>query len=461
LIVRIAPTFESWRTAARPLLANRVDPRNVTWDDGEAPVLPLTDDAPPAAGTAAVSLPRKFMQIAERVAAHRQRDRWSVLYRVAFRLAHEDRELLADAADVDVAQLLSLDQQIGRDIHKMHAFVRFKRIESEEGERFVAWHRPDHRILRLAIPFFVDRFRTMKWSILTPDESAHFDGTELTFAAGVSVLDAPREDEYEAMWRAYYASTFNPARLNVTAMRAEMPTRFWNQLPELKELAKLIEDAPGAVQRMVDLQRSARNASSWVPAQRDLDTLAAAAQRCEGCDLYQHATQAVFGEGPPSARVVVVGEQPGDEEDRTGRPFVGPAGQLLDRALAEAGLDRSTLYVTNAVKHFAFEERGTKRIHRTPRTSEVTACRPWLAAEIEALDPAVILCVGATAARAVAGPTFRLLEERGEFLQTKSGRTMIATLHPSAVLRADEELAAQYYAWLVADLTRVRERISG
>jgi DNA polymerase len=176
--------------------------------------------------------------------------------------------------------------------------------------------------------------------------------------------------------------------------------------------------------------------------------------------LYRHATQAVFGEGPASARVVLIGEQPGDQEDLAGKPFVGPAGEVLNQAIAEAGLDRSQLYVTNAVKHFAFEERGKRRIHRTPRLSEVTACRGWVEAELDAVQPDVVVCLGATAAKALLGTQFRITTQRGQFLPTRWSQRTIATFHPSAVLRAESpEHKAEVYAALVSDLKMVAEAL--
>jgi len=190
-----------------------------------------------------------------------------------------------------------------------------------------------------------------------------------------------------------------------------------------------------------------------VPAGAGLDELRAAAARCEGCDLFRHATQVVFGRGPADARVALVGEQPGDQEDLKGAPFVGPAGEVLDRALAEAGIDRQRVYVTNAVKHFKFEARGKRRIHQTPRMPEITACRPWLEAELEIVKPAVLGALGATAARAIFGPDFRLLKQRGQFFSTRWAPKTLATLHPSAVLRGqDDAEQARLYAMLLADL---------
>ena len=207
-------------------------------------------------------------------------------------------------------------------------------------------------------------------------------------------------------------------------------------------------------------------AAQWVPDVPDVQVLRSAAQECRGCDLYRNATQTVFGEGAPSARVVLVGEQPGDQEDRQGRPFVGPAGKLLDRALDDAGLDRAATYVTNSVKHFKFTQSapGKRRIHAKPDTFEVAACRPWLTAELAALDPELVIALGATAGQALLGPRFRVTQSRGRLLPwppatagplaedaaTQAG-FVLATIHPSAVLRADDRDAA--YDGLVRDLT--------
>jgi uracil-DNA glycosylase family protein len=194
-------------------------------------------------------------------------------------------------------------------------------------------------------------------------------------------------------------------------------------------------------------------AAAFVPPDASLKKLRAALPNCKGCDLYQFATQAVFGEGPARSRMMLIGEQPGDQEDRTGRPFVGPAGEVLNRALREAGIERKEIYVTNAVKHFAFEERGKRRIHRTPRLSEVTACRPWVEAEVAAIKPEILVCLGATAAKAIFGSQFRLTADRGKFKETRFAAKTLATYHPSAILRCDTpEGRDKLYKRLVEDL---------
>lgn len=198
-------------------------------------------------------------------------------------------------------------------------------------------------------------------------------------------------------------------------------------------------------------------ASEFIPEHPTLHALQEAVQSCRACDLYAHATQAVFGEGPSSAQIVFIGEVPGDEEDRQGHPFVGPSGKLLDRALAEAGIDRSLVYVTNAVKHFKFEERGKRRLHKKPNGLEIRACRPWLEAEIKLIQPQIIVCLGATAAQAIFGGTYRLTKERGTFVRNAWGPHVTSTIHPSAILRApDEEQRRIEYEKFVADLKKVQ-----
>ncbi|GAA5034614.1 UdgX family uracil-DNA binding protein [Actinopolymorpha pittospori] len=221
-------------------------------------------------------------------------------------------------------------------------------------------------------------------------------------------------------------------------------------------------------------RKPARTAADFLPERTDLTALREAAGSCQGCDLYRDATQTVFGAGDPNARVVLVGEQPGDVEDRRGEPFVGPAGGVLDRAMADAGIDRVGTYVTNAVKHFKFvpAERGKRRLHKTPGRTEIVACRPWLSAELAAVRPELLVCLGATASKAVFGPAFKLTERRGVLLpppeeelmagQSEAGEhvpsAILATIHPSAVLRALDRDEA--YAGLVADLRVAAESLS-
>jgi DNA polymerase len=226
-------------------------------------------------------------------------------------------------------------------------------------------------------------------------------------------------------------------------------------------VAKRSVQAPRASETKPDVQRSA---GPFVPRTTELRALKAAAQKCRGCDLYRYATQVVFGSGPRTARVVFVGEQPGDREDRQGEPFVGPAGALLDKALDEAGIARGDVYLTNAVKHFKWEPRGKRRIHKKPRMSETKACRPWLEAELHAIRPAVVVCLGATAAQSVLGAQFKLTQHHGEIMPSPLSdvRWVVATLHPSAVLRApDPEGRRAAFARIVDDLRVVAGALRG
>jgi uracil-DNA glycosylase len=207
---------------------------------------------------------------------------------------------------------------------------------------------------------------------------------------------------------------------------------------------------------------TAKSAEPFIPDSASLSVLARAAQSCRGCDLYRHATQAVFGEGSPKARVVLVGEIPGDQEDLQGRPFVGPAGAVLDRALDEVKLPREKVYVTNAVKHFKFERTPKRRIHQTPTSGEIQACRPWLFKELEIIKPEVLVCLGASASKALLGSSFRLLKQRGQFIESALAPRVLATYHPSAVLRADDDEGRdKIYGMLVADLRKAAAAARG
>jgi DNA polymerase len=456
-----------WRGAARRLAAAGVAPEAVEWAvAGEPAGLPLEAGAAPggalpeAAPTGALTVPRAFLELAGMAVLHSDARRFALLYRLLVRLQRQ-RGLLEDLADPDVARLAALARAVRRDIHKMHAFVRFRALELEGAEHFVAWYEPDHHILEAAAPFFVERFANLAWTILTPERTADWDGQSLRFGPGATLREAPGEDALEALWRSYYASTFNPARANPKAMRAEMPARFWRNLPEAAEIAPLLRGAAARVADMVEqpplppvARRGAEPPAAPVPpaAAGGLAGARAAAAACRACPLWQPATQTVFGEGPDKARLMLVGEQPGDAEDLQGRPFVGPAGQLLDRALAEAGIDRSAAYVTNAVKHFKYVPRGKRRIHQKPGSLEIQACSPWLEQELALVDPRIVVALGATAAQALLGRVVPVQRSRGR-LMPLGERQALVTVHPSYLLRLPDEAAREReYRAFVADL---------
>jgi DNA polymerase len=408
-------------------------------------------------------VPKHFVTLAEVVACHRDPQRWSTLYCVLWRVTHGEPSLLDVAVDDDVHRLLMMEKQVRFDGHKMKAFVRFRRVVAEDGtEQFIAWHRSEHRVLRHNATFFRNRFAVMRWSILTPFESAHWDGEKIEFGPGAPWREAPSGDELEELWRTYYANIFNPARIKLKAMAKEMPRRYWATMPETELIPALLKDAPRRVEKMVKhATPKLQGAAAYFPKIISLPTLRDAAKTCRGCEIYCNATQTVFGEGPENALAAFVAEQPGDNEDRAGRPFVGPAGQLFDQVLSQVGIERSELYITGAVKHFKFEPRGTRRIHSKPNAREIAACRPWVEAELELVKPHILVLMGNTAGQSLIGPEFRITRKRGKPFESRWAPWTLATFHPSALLRAPEEkLRAEMREKFVADLALVARRLA-
>jgi uracil-DNA glycosylase len=290
----------------------------------------------------------------------------------------------------------------------------------------------------------------------------HWDGEEIIFSPGVEKTAAPTGDDVELLWLTYYSSIFNPARVKVRAMKAQMPVRNWKNLPEAQAIGPLLANAPLRVNTMIERSESKRVRDSdyslaQPPPTQNWSLLRDAALTCRACPLWKNAACTVFGEGPLHARVVLVGEQPGNDEDLAGKPFIGPAGQVLDRALAQAGIDRSQLYVTNAVKHFKWEPRGKRRIHKTPNARDIAACRPWLEAEFDLLKPELIVALGATAGRSLFETEVRINEERGRFHDSLFGKTLV-TIHPSALLRLPPGIdAGVEFEKFVADLRLISD----
>ena len=467
--------YGEWRAAARRLLAANVAPDCVGFRLASASGdLFGTQPGQAASQTAPVSIyvPPDFPKLAKQVICHSDDSRFALLYRLLWRLRSE-RRLLDNAADVDVHAAMRMAKAVRRDTHKMKAFVRFRRTESELGEIFVAWFEPDHHIVERAAPFFARRFAGMRWSIVTPDRSAHWDGNALTYGDGASRRECPDGDALEEHWRIYYSSIFNPARLKVRAMKAEMPTRYWRNLPESRLIPELTRSAqraqraaPAGTAPSIAAARRlvARHDEPHGAADRPLQSLgdlAAALPHCSRCDLCHTATAAVAGEGSPGTRLMLVGEQPGDHEDLAGRPFVGPAGQVLDEALAEAGIERDAVFLTNAVKHFKHRLRGKRRVHQRPNANEIEACRWWLGQELEFVAPSVVVALGATAARALLGKPVKIAEVRGQPVVTDEGLVVVTTVHPSYVLRLPDRTAARAErSRFVEDLRGARELAS-
>jgi DNA polymerase len=460
----VATDFETWRREARQLLQHEVRPEEISWSR-EATLWSNSSNSSPTEERRprdAFRVPSAFVDRARHVACHRSADRWALLYRLLWRITHGEHDLLEVAVDDDTYELQRRSKAVRRDLHKMHAFVRFTKQAGEHGPEYVAYYRPDHCIARLAASFFVERFADMRWTIFTPDETARWDTQDLHFTPGVSLPTEPQEDALTELWRSYYAATFNPARVNVPLMRREMPARFWERLPETRHLDRLLEQAPSRTREMLEQPLAAplATAAAFLPQERTLPALRAAACGCQGCPLFANATQTVFGEGPPDAALMFVGEQPGDQEDLQGRPFVGPAGQLFDELCAEAGIDRSATYVTNAVKHFKWTPRGTRRLHAKPSSREIGACKPWLEEELKLVQPQALVLLGATAAQALLGMQFRITRERGRPRASEFSPWTMATYHPSAILRAqDHATGLRMRQEFIADLRLVADRL--
>jgi uracil-DNA glycosylase len=466
--------LEVFRRHARQGLIDGVEPSQLEWrvaTRAEPDLfghLPGIDEPAPADASATrIQVPALFVALADRAALHADSNRFGLLYRLLWRLVHKSA-LRHDPLDADRQQAELMARAVRRDMHKMTAFVRFRPLALAEGQtvQHVAWFEPEHHIVEATAPFFARRFAQMHWAILTPERCVRWDGRALTFGPGASRSDAPPADAAEQLWLTYYTSIFNPARLKLAMMQKEMPRRYWKNLPEAALIQPLAARAAQRERTMLEQpakepvrRRPAASQALAIAARPiivhtpgSLAELRSATERCRDCPIGAHATQAVHGEGHEQARLMLVGEQPGDREDLAGRPFVGPAGQLLDRALGRLGWPRERLYLTNAVKHFKFELRGKRRIHKTPAQQEAAACLHWLEGEIAIVRPAAAIALGATAARALLGRDVPMMQERGQWSTRGDGLRVLVTLHPSALLRMEEaDQAAAFEHWL-ADL---------
>nr|WP_169474258.1 MULTISPECIES: UdgX family uracil-DNA binding protein [unclassified Novosphingobium] len=443
---------EAWRDAARSLILAGVAPDDVVWEEpgqgtGDLFAQGPTPIPPPRPGAAPVRASKAFLGLVRVALLHRAPQRFDLAYRLLWRL--QDRPRAAqDAADPLVRRLDQLARPVRRDIHKMRAFLRFRGVGDGPGhaERFVAWFEPDHHILRANAGFFVRRFGTMRWSILTPDGSLHWNGSVLEEGPPATRLDAPGGDPLEELWRTYYANIFNPARLKVGAMLKEMPRKYWKNMPEAALIPDLIAGAQAREAAMVDLGRQ-----DFGPAPESLAGLADGIAACRQCAIGCNGTRAVPGEGTRRRAFMIVGEQPGDNEEREGRPFVGPAGQVLRAQLKQAGIDPAQGWLTNAVKHFKHEPTGKRRLHQTPTAGEIDTCRWWLDRERSLVAPRLILALGASAARALIGRTASVQRERG-LLARQDGAEIWLTCHPSYLLRLDGAAREAEEARFAADL---------
>lgn len=398
------------------------------------------------------TLPKSFLDLCDTVLLHHDEDRFLRLHRLAQRV-HQERRCWDDVLHPEHRHLLACARHVRRDMHKMKAFVRFTRVVTDgenPKERYIAWFEPEHHIVQAMAPFFVRRFANMRWAILTPLGSLNWNGS-LEYGPAASKSDAPPADGGETLWLAYYANIFNPARVKQQAMRREMPVKYWKNLPEAALIPGLIAAAPRRTGEMIARQQDGkrhgtRPGSAQGGATDVLASLRHQVLRCDHCECAVNATQSVFGEGKVGARVMIVGEQPGDREDLEGRPFVGLAGELLRAALLAADMDSSEFYFTNAVKHFRYQMRGKRRIHKTPLQRDIIACAPWLQREYEVIAPRKVLLLGRTAITAAtecwgAHPP-------SAAWATAQGIPIVVAAHPAALLRAGENIgSAGYLRW--------------
>ncbi|WP_310179854.1 UdgX family uracil-DNA binding protein [Duganella sp. 3397] len=477
---RVVQTFAEWRTAARDLVARSIAPEYVEWasepEDGDlfsgfgsqAGATALKAAPPPGAE---LRLPRQVMDMIEDAACFNALDRWSFLYKVIWRWHLGERDVVSPA-DPDGARLYAMVKAVHREQHDMHAYVRFRERKEEDGApRFVAWFEPTHDVLPQVARHFARRMGPITWLIATPGQAILWDGEKLIEAPSLLRSAADIEDAGEALWLTYYRSIFNPARVNADLLRSHIPSRFWKNLPEGAIVPAMVTAANNGERRTGQTGTVAqRGGATSIPIaperaqpQRELPT---SLDQCRRCALWENATQAVAGVGPAQARIMLVGEQPGDQEDLQGLPFVGPAGAVLQQAMQEAGVDRDSIYLTNAVKHFKWEPRGKRRLHKTPAQREVAACHLWLEEELKRVQPQVVVALGSTALKSLlqdGAATMTAMMNDGHPVPVQhDGRWVVTVYHPSYVLRApDEASRRQAYGVIIEGLRQALQLIRG
>ena len=442
--------FAEWRVAARALLLRGTRPDEVIWDDPAMAIdlfVEPEDRPEDVSGRAVGVVPPRFLELAEAAICHREPIRFGLLYRLLFRL-QKDRDLIEARSDPDVSKLYRLATDVRRDTQAVKAALR----DGEARTPFAVWIEPQHYVLERTISTVLEDNSDTAWAILASYRSVAWDGEQLVFGAGARRGGAPRNNAGTAAWHSYFSKIFGGPSSSGATGRNRLTTELIASLTKLQAEAPM-ERPPGA-----DLPVPSRSVRE--KELNDVGSLAdarAAVQGCRRCPLYEHATQAVFGEGPETAEVMFVGEQPGDQEDLAGKPFVGPAGQVFDRALETVGLDRRRIYVTNAVKHFKFEPRGKRRIHQKPGAGEIQACRFWLELEREFVRPKLIVAMGATAVQSVMGKSASISSLRGKKLELPGGAALLVTVHPSYLLRIpDADRKAEELKKFEADLRAVK-----
>jgi probable DNA metabolism protein len=417
--------WDGWRQATRALVQAGAEPETLTWSVGSE-----TSPLPEASGT--FHVPRALVSLASLAIQARDPERFGLLYSLVWRV-NAGEKLLEDDTDPDQTLVRRMALSVRADAHRMRTNMRFLPVPDDGGARYLGWFEPAHFVLPANAQLLTRRFPSHLFSIVTPDGAAHRDRSSLLFGSGLR--HAVDDEALQAWWENHRDRLLEQATPEVSVPEAEDVDEV-PRPPDRPALGPVVlHTKPDAT-----LLRTAREAQS-----------------CHRCPLYQPAIQTVFGEGPADAPAMFVGEQPGDQEDTIGRPFVGPAGQMMDRAMEEAGIDRRTIYVTNAVKHFKFTPRGKRRIHQTPEVPEIQACSFWLDSERAHLRPNLLVLMGGSAARAVLGRAVTISRERGRPIQMADGQTVFVTVHPSYLLRIPDAAAkAREYEAFVRDLRSIR-----
>ena len=462
--------LQGFRQALRILTWSNIPHEQITWSVSAAPDLFGGGQLPAAYGSAGrpIILPRDVGDLIKLVVCHTEPQKYALLYELVWRMRmpHDpELRLYEVASDPLVHRLNMMAKSVRRDLHKMHVFLRFREVNDlVVGERFVAWFEPEHFIVEETAQFFVDRFTSLDWTILTPKGSLWWDRIELAIGPPAQRSDAPETDAFEIGWRTYYQSTFNPARTNLNQMRQHMPKKYWRNLPETQAIPGLVNAAASRVDEMIEretmmpIRKMPAKAIAALTEQGPA-SLAELNRIISASDPFlEGSNKAVLGEGPLHPAIAFVGEQPGDLEDLQVRPFVGPAGQLFDRALEEAGIDRQKAYVTNAVKHVKFVQRGKRRIPQSPTAGEIERYRWWLQKELGFVQPKLVVALGASAAHALGGKAVTISPIRGQHrFDGFNHQPGYITVHPSYLLRlpSEEDRDREYKAF-VQDLKRVR-----
>lgn len=444
-LIAVSGDFAGWRDKARAAILAGFPPEAVAWcEEQESPGLFEPDDDLPLLTRRSFVVPRRFVELAEVVAYHRDLGKWALLYRILWRLLHDERELLEIHSDADVRRFHEMHKAVTRDAHKMKAFVRFRRVKTGEQEHYVAWHQPDHPLLRFVAPFFKDRFHVMHWTIFTPDASVTWDGHRLHWGRGCSQQEVTQEDAFEDLWRSYYASIFNPARIKTKAMKAEMPRRYWRSLPETHIIDALLEAAPSRVAAM--LAASPKMAEGLVPLERNRESLSSALQACRICPFACEASPQ-WGQGSLEAGFVVLTSQVAGP-----RILSDAAWEILQLGLKQIGLSPERIYITAAVKH-------SKQGRVQPR--DLAACKPWLTAELALERPRTLVCLGLTSGLAIFGRSLRREETRGRIVATGAAPRTLVTLDLEGIVSITDAADRQEKILLFCEELRLLKVAAG